>query len=51
LPGWLRKAIAQEKENCRKAGVFHTQTLLELRGRAYAELNKGNVNGPRIAAG
>jgi hypothetical protein len=38
LPGWLRKAIAEEKERCRAAHVFHTQELLRLRGIAYAEL-------------
>jgi hypothetical protein len=38
LSGPLRVAIAKEKERCRQLRTYHTEELLALRGRAYAEL-------------
>lgn len=38
IPGWLRRAIAREQDNCRASHTKHTQELLKLRDRAYSEL-------------
>jgi hypothetical protein len=34
----LQVALARERERCREARIYHTQELLSLRDRAYAEL-------------
>lgn len=42
LPQWLRTEIQTERDNCRLAGIKHSQALLALRDKALAILNARN---------
>jgi hypothetical protein len=42
LPTWLRRAITEERDNCRLSGIKHSQELHALRDQAVQLLSDRN---------